>query len=42
MNIGEPKMRAVGACLRKLAMTCYGVLKNRPPFDPNRSSRIAP
>ena len=38
---GKPKMRAVGACLRKLVMLCYGVLKNRAPFDPNRASRIA-
>jgi transposase len=36
---GKPKMQAVGACMRKLAMLCYGVLKNRTPFDPNWSSR---
>ena len=30
-----PKMRAVGACMRKRVMMCYGVLENRTPFDPN-------
>ena len=34
---GKPKMQAVGACMRKLVMICYGVLKNRKPFDPNSS-----
>ena len=38
---GKPKMQAVGACMRKLVMLCYGVLKNRTPFDPNWASRIA-
>jgi transposase len=37
---GKPRMRAVGACMRKLVMICYGVLKNRAPFDPNWASRI--
>ena len=37
---GKPKMQAVGACMRKLVMLCYGVLKNRQPFDPAWSSRI--
>jgi hypothetical protein len=41
MNAGKPKMRAIGACLRKRVMICYGVLKNRTPFDPNWASRIA-
>jgi transposase len=36
---GKPKMRAVGACMRKLIMICYGVLKNRAPFDPNWSKK---
>ncbi|QEL16438.1 hypothetical protein [Limnoglobus roseus] len=27
-------MQAIGACMRKLVMICYGVLKNRTPFDP--------
>lgn len=39
---GKPKMQAVGACMRKLVMICYGVLKNRAPFDPEWASRIAP
>lgn len=37
---GKPKMQAVGACMRKLVMICYGVLKNRRPFDPQWASRI--
>jgi transposase len=36
---GKPKMQAVGACMRKLVMVCYGVLKNRAPFDPAWASR---
>lgn len=32
---GKPKMQAVGACMRKRVMLCYGVLKNRKPFDPD-------
>jgi hypothetical protein len=28
-------MAAVGACMRKLLMIAYGVLKNRVPFDPS-------
>lgn len=39
---GKPKMQAIGACMRKLVMLCYGVLKNRQPFDPEWASRIAP
>lgn len=39
---GKPRMQAVGACMRKLVMICYGVLKNRTPFDPAHGSRIAP
>jgi hypothetical protein len=35
VTTGKPKMAAVGACMRKLVMICYGVLKNRAPFDPN-------
>ena len=31
---GKPTMQAVGACMRKLVMICFGVLKNRAPFDP--------
>ncbi|QEL20735.1 transposase [Limnoglobus roseus] len=37
----KPKMQAIGACMRKLVMLCYGVLRNRTPFDPNRGSKIA-
>jgi hypothetical protein len=32
VDAGKPKMQAVGACMRKLVMVCYGVLKNRAPF----------
>ena len=38
---GKPRMQAIGACMRKLVMIAYGVLKNRAPFDPAWSSRIA-
>jgi transposase len=31
---GKSRMAAVGACMRKLLMIAYGVLKNRAPFDP--------
>ena len=41
VDAGKPKMQAVGACMRKLVMICYGVLKSRKPFDPARGSRIA-
>jgi transposase len=41
VDAGKPRMQAVGACMRKLVMICYGVLKNRQPFDPKWSSRIA-
>jgi transposase len=36
---GKPRMQAVGACLRKLLMICFGVLKNRQPFDPAWTSK---
>jgi len=36
---GKPKMQAIGACMRKLVMLCYGVLKNRQPFTPDWASR---
>ena len=41
VEAGKPKMQAVGACMRTLVMICYGVLKNRKPFDPDFASRIA-
>jgi transposase len=37
---GKPRMLAVGACMRKLVMICYGVLRHRAPFDPAWASRI--
>jgi len=39
---GKPKMAAVGACMRKLLMIAYGVLKSRTPFDPAKGSKITP
>jgi transposase len=42
VGAGKPKMQAIGACMRKLVMICYGVLKNRAPFDPAWASRKAP
>lgn len=41
VSVGKPKMQAVGACMRKLVMLCYGVLKNRAPFDPDWASNKA-
>jgi transposase len=38
---GKPRMQAVGACRRKLVMLCYGVLKNRSPFDADWASKKA-
>ena len=35
-------MAAVGACLRKLLVIAYGVLKSRTPFDPTKGSKITP
>ena len=32
---GKARMAAVGACMRKLLMIAYGVLKSRAPFDPS-------
>ncbi|MBV9470692.1 MAG: hypothetical protein JOZ57_15745 [Abitibacteriaceae bacterium] len=31
---GKPKTVALAACMRKLLMICYGVLKQQQPFDP--------
>jgi transposase len=42
VGAGKPRMQAVGASRRELRMLCYGVLKNRAPFDPEGASRIAP
>jgi transposase len=42
VKAGKPKMQAVGACMRKLVMVCYGALKNRAPFDPAWASNKAP
>jgi hypothetical protein len=35
-------VQAIGAFVHKPVMLCYGVLKNRRPFDPAWASRIAP
>jgi transposase len=35
VGAGKAEVAAVGACLRKLLMIAYGVLKNRKPFDPS-------
>jgi len=32
---GKSKMSALGAAMRKLVHLCFGVLKNRTPFNPN-------
>ena len=42
VTAGKPKMAAIGACMRKLLMIAYGVLKSRTPFDPAKGSKITP
>jgi len=42
VEAGKAKMAAVGACMRKLLMIAYGVLKSRSPFDPQWRSKMAP
>lgn len=37
---GKAKMAALGACMRKLLMIAYGVLKSRTPFDPRKGSKM--
>jgi transposase len=37
---GKPKIQAIGACMRKLVMICYGVLRNRTPFHPQWASKM--
>lgn len=37
---GKPKMVALAACMRKLLMICYGVLKHQKPFDAHRLSQL--
>lgn len=39
---GQAKLAAVGACLRKLVMIAYGVLKNRAAFDPSWGTKEPP
>jgi hypothetical protein len=39
---GKARMSALGACMRKLLMIAYGVLKSRTPFDPSRGRNMAP
>ena len=39
---GKAKRAALGACMRKLLMIAYGVLKGRAPFDPSRGREMAP
>jgi transposase len=41
LKAGKPRMQAVGACMRKLVMICYRVLRNRTPFDPEWASKKA-
>lgn len=37
---GKPKKVIIGAVMRKLVHICYGVLKNRTPYDPAKVSRL--
>ena len=39
-SAGELRRPAAGACMWKLVMICYGVLRNRAPFDPAWTSSI--
>ena len=41
LEAGKSKMAALGACMRKLLMIAYGVLKSRTAFDPKRGSKMA-
>lgn len=41
VEAGKAKMAALGACMRKLLMIAYGVLKSRTPFDPSRGGKMA-
>lgn len=38
---GKPKKVIIGAVMRKLMHICYGVLKNRTPYDPSKVSTYA-
>jgi transposase len=40
--VAGSQLVAMGACLRKLVMICYGVLKSLAPFDPDWASKKAP
>lgn len=42
VEAGKSKMSALGACMRKLLMIAYGVLKSRTPFDPSRGAKMIP
>ena len=42
VGAGKAKRAALGACLRKLLMIAYGVLKSRTPFDPSKGGKMAP
>jgi transposase len=39
VRAGKPRMAAIGACMHKLLMICYGVLRTRTPFDPRWSAK---
>jgi hypothetical protein len=40
ISAGKSRMAVVGACMRKLLMIAYGVLKNRVPFDPSWGRKL--
>ena len=42
VGAGKPRMQAVGACMRKLVMVCYGAPRTRAPFDAQRTAEKAP
>jgi hypothetical protein len=37
---GKARTAAVGVCMRKFLMICYGVLRTRTPFDPQWSVKM--
>ena len=39
LKAGKPRMVALAACMRKMLMIVYGVLKHQQPFDPSWQSQ---
>ena len=41
VKAGKPRMVALAACMRKMLMIVYGVLKHQKPFDASWQSQLA-